>query len=129
MPAQSQNYIARADIPPAKFVKQDGSDNGVVPCVADDIAVGISYEGSREAPIPSVTPLQAIDGEPCGVYTETWSCEIVAGAAIVSGEYLKPDANADAVPAAAGDQYSARARSNAAPGERVRVVVERGVAA
>lgn len=130
MPAQSPSYIARGDIPPSVFVKQDGTDHGIVICVADDEAIGVSHEGTREAPITGVTPLSAIDGESCQVYTDTWPCEVIAGDTIVAGNKLKPDVNGHAVPVVAGvaDQvYSAIARAGAAAGERVKVTVQRGI--
>lgn len=136
MPAQSPSFIARGDIPPSVFVKQNGTDHGIVVCVANDEAIGVSHEGTREAPISGITPLAAKNGESCQVYTDTWSCEIIAGAAIVAGNKLKPDINGHAVPvvgdalgaAGAVDKiYSAIARSSAAIGERVKCTVQRGI--
>lgn len=136
MPAQSPSYIARGDIPSSVFVKQDGSDHGIVVCGADDEAVGVSHEGTREAPITGITPLAAGDGESCQVYTDTWPCEVIAGDTIVAGAKLKPDLNGHAVPvvadvagaAGAADKvYSAIARAGAAVGERVKCSVQRGI--
>lgn len=125
---QSPSFIARGDIAPSIFVKLDGSDHGIVAAGADDDAVGVSYPGSREAPLPGVTPLAAIDGESCQVFTEATPCEIVAGASITAGDLLKPNASGHAIPATATDKYSARARANAASGEMVKAIVEHGTA-
>ena len=128
MPAQSRNYIARADINSSVFVKRDGTDHGIQQCVADEEAVGISHEGTREAPITGITPLAAKNGESCQVYTLGWPCEVIAAAAVVAGDKLKPDANGQAVVAAAGERYSAIADAAAAAGERAKVTVQSGVA-
>lgn len=130
MPAQSPSFIARGDIPPSVFVKQNGTDHGIVACVADDEAIGVSHEGTREAPITGITPLAAKDGESCQVYIDTWPCEVIAGDVIVAGAKLKPDANGHAVPVVAGVNpqiYSAIARAGAAAGERVKCSVQRGI--
>lgn len=125
MPAQSPSFIAKGDIPPSRFVKIS-ADHGVVICGAGDEAVGVSHEGTREAPITGITPLAAKEGESCQVYTDTWPCEVVAGGTITAGAKLKPDANGAAVAAANGDVYSAIARAGAASGERVKVTVTAG---
>jgi hypothetical protein len=127
MPASSSpSFIARGDIPPSRFVIQDGSDHGVVVATAGAKAVGVSYEGTRFAPIEDVTPLAAKSGEGINVYTETMPCEIVAGADIVAGAQLKPGTNGVAVPAVEGDHYSAIARASASNGQRVKATVTSG---
>jgi hypothetical protein len=126
MPAQAPNFIAKGNIPSSVFVKQSG-DHGIVVCVAGDEAIGVSHEGSREAPITGITPLAAISGESCQVYTETWPCEIIAGGTIVAGDKIAPDADGKGVAANAGSVYSAIARAGAAAGERIKATVQRGV--
>lgn len=126
MPAQSPSFIARGDIAPSIFVKQNGTDHGIVAAGAGDEAVGVSHEGTREAPIEGITPLAAKSGESCQVYTEEWPCEVVAAATIVAGNKLKPDANGHAIVAVAGDHYSAIARAGAASGEMCKVTVRNG---
>lgn len=126
MPAQSPSYIARGDVPPSRFVKLNGTDHGIVVCGAGDEAIGISHEGTRQAPLEGVTPLAAKDGESCQVYSDTWPCEIWAGAAITAGQKLKPNAAGAAVPAVNGDVYSAIARASAASGERCKCQVTIG---
>lgn len=121
------SFIAKGNISPSRFVKQSG-DHGVLQCVANEEAIGVSHEGTREAPITGITPLTAIEGEGVMVYTDTVTCEIEAGANITAGQKLKPDANARAVPAVATDVYSAVALAGAASGERCKCMVTRGVA-
>lgn len=126
------NFIAGGDIAPSIFVKLSGSrDKEVVACVADDEAIGVSHEGTREAPITGITPLAAKDDEPVMVYTEGIQCEIVAAGTISPGDKLVPDASGHASAlaagsAASGDTFSAIAVSSAADGERVKAIVRRG---
>lgn len=123
------SYIAGADLSPSTFVKNKaGEDNAVTPCGAGDVAIGIVHEAAREAPIPNASALAAKAGESCNVYGPGDPCEVIAGAAVAAGDLLKPDANAQAVPAVATDKYSAVARTSAAVGEKVKCVIVRGVA-
>ncbi len=124
-----RSYRFGTDVAPSIFVKREaGVDHSVVPCTAGDIAVGVSDEGSRSAPIPDAVPLAGKEGESAQVYSLGEPCEVFAGAAIAAGDFLKPDADGKAVPAAAGNQYSAVADASAAVGEKVKVTIERGIA-
>lgn len=123
-----RSFLFGADTGPSLFVKlKAGTDHTVIPCVANDRAYGVSYEGTRQAPIPDVTPLAAKTGESAGVYGPGEPCEIIAGATIAAGDYLKPDANARAIPTATGNAYSAIAVSGAAAGEKVKVTIQAGI--
>lgn len=123
-----RSYIARGDIRPSRFVKRDtASNHGVLEADAGDTPVGVSYEGTRYAPLPNVSPLAAISGEPVLVYTEGMPCEIVAAASITSGQYLKPDADGQAIVAVAGDIYGAIADASGASGQNVKVTVKIGI--
>lgn len=127
MPANASSFIARDDIESSIFVKLDPTnDHAVIPCGADDEAVGVSHEGTREAPITGITPLAAADGEHVAVYTDTWPCEVIAAATIVNGDRLKPNASGHAIVALTGEVFSATARAGAASGERCKCTVGRG---
>jgi hypothetical protein len=119
-----RSYIARGTILPARFVIRDTATNhGVLQCTAGQNAVGISYEGTRAAPLPGVTPQAAIVGENVLVYTDGMPCEVVAGGVITAGDRLKPDADGAAVTAAIGEVYSAVADANATAGQNCKVTV------
>lgn len=126
MPAQAPNFIAGDDVPPSVFVKQSG-DNAVVKAGLNEVAIGVSHEGTRTAPITGVTPLAAIADEPVMVYTDGFSCEIKANDTIVAGDVLAPDANGLAKVAGAGMTFSAVAKTAAAAGERVKAIIRRGI--
>jgi hypothetical protein len=109
-------------------VKRDTATNhGVLQCVAGEMAVGISYEGTRAAPIPGVTAQAAIVGENVLVYTDTMPCEVLAGGTIAAGDYLKPDADGAAVACAIGEAYSAIADANSVSGQNCKVTVTSGI--
>jgi hypothetical protein len=131
MPAsQASSFIARGDVGPSLFVKQDvTNDHSIVVAGAGDEAIGVSHEGTREAPVTGITPLAAKAGESCMVYTDTFPCEVIAGGTIVRGDKLAPNALGQAVAAGAGQIYSAIARASAAAGEKVKATVQRGIVA
>lgn len=118
------SFLAGEDIGPSLFVRpQAGTDNTILLCDAGDVATGVSHEGTREAPIPGVTPLAAAEGESCQIYGADEPCEVIAGAAIEAGDRLKPDVNSKAVPAEDSEAASAIARTDAAAGEKVKVMI------
>jgi len=78
---------------------------------ADEQAYGVSHQGSREAPIPGVTPIAAAAGESCVVYGLGDPCEVLCGEASNAGDYLKPNADGKAIVCSEGDLYSAQAVS------------------
>lgn len=132
MPHSTPSYIAGADISPSRFVKLNG-EHQVIQCVAGDAAIGVSHEGSREPPIPGVTPLAAKSGESCHVYGADEPCEVIAGGTVAAGDPLKPDAEGKAVKAIVGGEtagtvipYSAIARSGAVAGEKLKITLTRG---
>jgi hypothetical protein len=129
MPGSSQrSYIARGDVRPSRFVKRDtATDFGVLEADLNDTAVGVSYEGTRYAPLPDIVPLAAKSGEPVLVYTEGMPCEILAAATISPGQYLKPNADGQAIVAVAGDIYGAIADAASVNGQNVKVTVKMGI--
>lgn len=94
MPLLNPNYVAGEDLYPARIVKRATDENNAV-LMADDgtaVPVGVVFNGTREAPIPSVTTAYAaLDQEPVRVHgpgdvaeveigeTLTDGCEVMAG--------------------------------------------------
>lgn len=129
MAGQAPSYVASEDLGVSLFVRiKPGTDHQVELCAAGQVADGVTHEGPREAQIPGIsTMLAAKTGESTRIYGVGESCEVLAGAAVSAGDKLKPDANAKAIPAVAGDQYSAVARAGvAAADERVQIYLEQG---
>lgn len=127
---QAPSYIADVDIAPSLFVNvKANTDHTIEPCAAGALAIGVSHEGTQTAAIPGLSSNPAIAAGTSGrVYGLTDNCEVFAGATIQAGQYLKPDANAKAVPAVTGNQYSAFARTGAAADEKCQITLEQGVA-
>lgn len=128
--SRSASYVAGGTLYPMTFFKlSSGNDHTIVVCGAGDVAIGVVGRGTREAPIPGVTPTAAIAGESVSTHSEPENCVVLAGAAVTAGAYLKPDANGKAVTCSSGDKYSARARNGAAAAEaELQVTIEHGVA-
>ncbi len=118
---------ASAAIARCRFVRQSG-DFLLQQCVANEVAIGVSPEGTREAPIPGASANAAEAGDPIRIYTLGDVCEIEVAAAITAGQFVKPDANGRAVVAAANDRYSAQCiRGQATANNRGLFLVCRGI--
>lgn len=138
MPNTPPALIAKGDINPSRFVALDGSTNhGVIEANADSRIIGISQEGSRDAPIPNASTLAAADGDHLRIYGDGDECllEIKAQTAVVSGDLLKSDADGRGEPidatATTVELYGAIAletidASAAATFEKIRVQVRPG---
>lgn len=123
---------ANGTIRVSRFVKVDTSrNNAVVEGTANAAVMGISQEGGRVSPIPSVTtdPVQAaIAGENVSVYTVGDICKLRIGSGgATAGDYLESDADGDGVTAAATAetvrQIGAKALESASEGELCTVQV------
>lgn len=128
MAGRNPSWVAESDVSPSKFLKASGTtkDHRCEHAGAGDSIVGVSQEGTREAPIPGITAVHALAGEGVMVYGIGDVCEVVAAGTITSGARVASDGNGDAVAAAAGDKYGGRALASAVAGERVRIQVQPG---
>lgn len=128
MASQNRSFIARGDIKPSVFVRlKAGDDHSILQSVANSESIGVSYEGTRDAPVEGVVPLAAKTGESCRVYVADEGCEVVAGATIAAGDKLKPDVNGAAIPTTTANEiYSAIAVAGAVAGQRCKCTVARG---
>jgi hypothetical protein len=109
MPLINPNYVAGEDLYPKRFVKR-ATDEGNAVLMADDgtaACVGVTQNGTREAPIPSVTTAYAaLDGEPVRVHGLGDTCEVEAGEALTDGCELMAGTNGVAMKATAGNYVS-----------------------
>ncbi len=120
-------FNASAAIARCRFVRQSGEFT-VAQCVANEVALGASPEGTREAPIPGASANAAEVGDPLRIYTLGDVCEIEVGSAVTFGQFVKPDANGRAVPAVANDRYSAQClRGQATATNRGLFLICRGI--
>lgn len=131
MPSANPSYVAGGDIAPSRFVKAGSTDFEVLQATANAQILGIAQEGTREAPIPSVsTNLAASDTETLSVYGLTEECLLELGGTVTVGARLKSDANGKGVAAATtgttAQEYGAIALEGGASGELIRVQVITG---
>lgn len=123
MPLNNMSYVAGEDLKPARFVKRSTSEDNTVVYIDDgtEVIVGITFNGTREAPIPSVSEtLVAEDGEPVRVHGPGDRCEVVLGETITAANLnLTASTDGVAVAASAGDFVGAIAERAAASGEKV----------
>jgi hypothetical protein len=123
MPLNNMAYVAGEDLLPCRFVKRDTStDNAVV--YADDgsaAIVGITFSGTRDAPIPlNTSNLLAEEGDPVRVYGPGDRCEVELGETITAANLnLTADTDGKAVGASSGDFVGAIAERAASSGEKV----------
>jgi hypothetical protein len=110
MPLLNPNYVAGEDLYPARFVKR-ATDEGNAVLMSDDgttaPCVGVTHNGTREAPIPSVTTAYAaLDGEPVRVHGLGDTCEVEAGETLTDGAEVAAGTDGVAMLATAGDYVS-----------------------
>lgn len=123
----SPSFTASANINPRKFVKISG-DYQVAQCVANDVAFGVSQLGVKDTPLPGGGTIAAASGDPVRVFGQGECVPMSAGAALTAGQFVKPDANGDPVPAVATDKYSGQVlHAQATVGGAVEVYICRGV--
>jgi len=127
MQSNQRSFIAGEDIAPSLFVDVSAKHAVSVSDLAG-VPYGISHEGTREAPIPGNAALTALSGESVLVYGPGDACEVLAGAAVAAGKFLKPDANGKAIIALPGENYYAQTvNAVTAADQKLKVTIIRGV--
>jgi len=128
MVRENPTFMAGGNIVPSRFVKWNlGEDNTVIQATANAKIQGIAQEGSREAPIPSVSTVYAAqDGEEIHVYGQGEVCLLELGGTVAAADDLKSDANGKGVVVTAGtttQEVGAQALQSGVSGEKIRVQV------
>lgn len=123
------SYVMGEDVGPSLFVRQDPSaDHQALKATQWGDTIGVTHEGTREAPLPGITPLAAKNGETVRTYGVDETCEVLVGStAIVAGQRVRPDATSKATPAVHGFPFGGRALAAGGANGKVRIVVERGI--
>jgi hypothetical protein len=129
MPTVNPSYVAGEAIEASRILKQDPSyDHQCLKATLGSTPIGVSHEGTDDAPIPGASAYAAHLGYSCKVYGPTETCEIAVGSlAIAAGDHVAPDANSKAQPAVHGFPYVGKALAAGAASAKVRVQVEIGV--
>lgn len=130
MPNTPPLLMAKGIIRPCRFVKLDPTNpHGALECDANDIPIGISYDGTNKPPLEGLvtTAYAAEDGQAISIYGEGDICLLECGGDVVTGNRLKSDADGKGVPIATTgttiQQFGARALENGAAGTLVRVQI------
>jgi len=106
MPLINPNYVAGEDLYPKRIVNRDTTEgNSVLMSDAgSSTPVGVTVNGTREAPIPSVsTAYAALEGEPVRIHGLGDVCEVEAGEALTDGCEVMAGTNGVAMVATAGN--------------------------
>lgn len=124
----SPPFVASGDIYPSRFVSISGEFT-VAQSVAGDEPVGISCEGTFNAPLPGASGVAASDGDPIQVYGLGEYCLLQSnpdGAGWSEGDLLMPDNDGygQVIASTANSPSGARALTNNNPGEITRVLVQ-----
>ena len=133
MSIANPSYLAKGDIIPSRFVKQDGTnDFAVIQATANDRTAGVAQDGTREAPIPSVaTNLAAKTGETLRVHGDGEDALLELGGTVTPGDRLKSDSVGRGVVIATtgsvNQNTAAVSLEGGVSGELIRVQVERQV--
>lgn len=126
---QPKTMRVNGNVAPSRFVSIDGSDNNsLLQSTAGQRAFGISSEGGREAPVPSLTTVYAgQDGDNMAFYGLGNTCLLELGAACLAGNRLKPDANGKGIQIAGTpgiiEHYGAEALEAGSAGDFIKVLV------
>ena len=124
------SYFANGDIYPCRFVKLDPADGRVLQCLAGDLPIGVSQEGTRRSPYMDTAPLgrAAAAGEPVLVYTLGERALLQVNGTVTPELRLKADANGMGIAVASPsvDAYGGIALFNGAAGKLIEVLVDPG---
>lgn len=127
MPLENPSYLMGEDCAPSLIVKQStAADHTALKAVYGERPVGVIHEGSREAPIPGITPLAAKSGESARIYGPGETCEVQVGSGVVvtAGYMVMSDANSKAQRAVSGFWALGRAEKTVTGPARARVFIE-----
>lgn len=121
------SFSASATVNRAKFVRISGA-YAVAQCIANELAIGVSGLGTRDTPIPGGSSNAALVGDLVRVFGQNECAPMNAGAAILAGQFVKPDANGDPIPCGVGEAFSGQAlESQSVTGGEIDIFIQRGV--
>lgn len=95
MPLENSSYVFGENCAPSLIVKRSQvADHTVLKAGFGELPCGVAHEGTREAPIPGITPLCAASGESARVYGpgETCEVEVASGVVVTAGFPVMADA-------------------------------------
>lgn len=123
-------FVSGGTIRPSRFIKQStAADHTALEADANERAIGISHESTRDAPLADASQSHAESGDQVSYYPEGTVCHLVIGTGgVTRGAAIKSDADGNGVLAAttgATMQWvGAWACESADEGELCRVLVK-----
>lgn len=117
---------ASGDINPSRFVVVSGPFL-VAQSTATGLPIGVSQQGSAEAPIPGASGLAASAGQLVQVYGEGEMCLLSIGGTVAAGQFLRSNANGQGIAVVGQERYAAQALEPGVVGDRIRVFIHDGM--
>lgn len=100
MAQTNPSYVFGADVRPSRIVQITGDHEVSEATAGTQQLVGVSHEGTFEAPIPGASELAGRLGESARIYGDGDMCEVIVGAvALAAGVNVTADANGAAIAA------------------------------
>ncbi len=130
MPLENPSFVFGEDCATSLILKRStAADHTVLKCGFGEMPCGVAHEGSREAPIPNVTPYVALSGESARVYGPGETCEVEVGSGVVvtHGFPVMADANSKARRAIHGLPKLGMAEKTVTGPARARVFIDPGI--
>lgn len=133
MSTTSPSYLAFGTIRPCRVVKAyTSADYGVLEADANEFGIGISMEGTEEAPIPSASTNAATGTTtaplPLNIHGPNELCKLELGGTVAAGDLIKSDADGKGVVALLTgttiQNIVARALQAGDSGDKIDVVVQ-----
>lgn len=120
-------YTASGTIEPSRFVDISGAYTVAQVSGAGAKAIGISHEGSCNAPVEGALTAAATVGLPIRVYGDTETCLLELGGTVAAGAMIKSDASGKGVAAVSTNAFYAIAQRGGVSGEKIPVIVKFGI--
>lgn len=131
MESRSDSGVAEGTIRPCRFVKAGTDEGRVLEADAGEMALGISFKGTRRSDYVDTTAAPGIlanSGEPLSWYTAGSRCQLEIAGTIAFGGLIKSDADGKGVASSSdGEIYGARALADGVSGEVIPVEVITGI--
>lgn len=125
MSGNNPSYMAGGNIPPSRFVMADVSaNNQVLVATVGAPLLGISHDGTLQAPLPSATGYAGISGYPVAVWGQGDQASLEMGGTCSAGQLLKTDSSGRGVVASSSDGTYALAIDAGTSGSIIRVQVK-----
>lgn len=118
--SNKMQFKAGGTIRPSRFIKAGAADHTVLEADAGELAIGVSMDGSQDAPAFANNSNAAESGEYFRHYSHGDECLVEAGGTVTRFTLCASDADGKAVTAITGDYACFLPYESASSGELVR---------